>query len=151
MAMRADVARRLGGFDEHLGRGGNRFAGCEETEFCLRLATVWPDARIVYDPGTAVHHNVPVARASWSYVWRRCFGEGVSKATLAGLARATRNHPTTALRTERRYLAHSIPAALWRELRCTRLDGVAALVGAVAATFAGFVIGSARTMISRDT
>lgn len=148
MAMRSDAARRLGGFDHHLGRGGSRFAGCEDTEFCLRLSTVWPDARIVYDPGTAVHHNVPVARATWSYVWRRCYGEGVSKATLARLSGSTRKSRGRALRTERRYVTHTIPSALWRELRRTQLAGAAALVGAVAATFAGFVIGWVRTVVA---
>ncbi len=151
MAMRADAARKLGGFADRLGRGGNRFAGGEDTEFCLRLTTVWPDARIVYDPGTAIHHTVPAARASWSYVWRRCFGEGTSKATLARLTRAKScGRSTTAFGTERQYVTRTIPAALRRELRRGRVDAALALVGAVAATLSGFVFGSVRERLARN-
>jgi GT2 family glycosyltransferase len=146
MAMRCDAARALGGFDHQLGRGGNRYGGAEETEFCIRLSAVKPNARIVYDPATKIHHRVPAARAAWSYVMRRCYGEGLSKATLSQLARATRSAGEAgALRTERRYLTHTIPSALWRELRRARPDAAAALVAAVAATSAGFVVGKVRT------
>jgi glucosyl-dolichyl phosphate glucuronosyltransferase len=145
MAMRVAAARTLDGFDHQLGRGGNRFGGAEETEFCLRLGAVAPGARIVYEPATTIHHRVPANRAAWSYVWRRCFGEGMSKATLGRLARA--NDASTsgaALRTELHYLMHTIPAALWREVRCLRPDAAAAIVGAVAATSVGFVVGKTR-------
>jgi GT2 family glycosyltransferase len=152
MAMRCDAARTLGGFDHHLGRGGNRFGGAEETEFCLRLSAVEPNARIVYDPATTIHHRVPAARAAWSYVWRRCYGEGRSKATLSQLARAaTTAGGRDALRTERHYLTRTIPSGVWRELRRARPDAAAALLAAVAATSAGFVIGKARTAAGGGT
>jgi GT2 family glycosyltransferase len=147
MAMRASAARSLGGFDHQLGRGGNRFGGAEETEFCLRLSSVAPHARILYDPGTSIRHRVPAARAAWSYVWRRCYGEGLSKATLSRLARDNAPEGSDALRTERHYLARTIPSALWRELRAARPDAAAAIVGAVAATSAGFLVGKVRVAV----
>jgi GT2 family glycosyltransferase len=145
MAMRTEAARALGGFDHQLGRGGNAFAGAEETEFCLRLASATPDTRIVYEPATSIRHRVPASRAAWSYVWRRCYGEGRSKATLARLARTGHaSGGAGALRTERRYLTHTIPSALWREVRGVRPDAAAAIIGAVAATGTGFVVGKLR-------
>jgi GT2 family glycosyltransferase len=144
MAMRCDAARAAGGFDHQLGRGDSRFAGAEETEFCIRLAD-GTNTRIVYEPAAAIHHLVPETRAAWSYVWRRCYGEGRSKATLARLATSNgANRNGDALRTERRYLTHTIPSGLWRELRRARPDAAAALVGAVAATSVGFVLGKVR-------
>jgi GT2 family glycosyltransferase len=144
MAMRRDAARALGGFDLQLGRGESAFAGAEETEFCLRLGAE-PGRRIVYEPATAIHHRVPASRAAWSYVWRRCYGEGRSKATLARIARAEHSRAArAALHTERRYLTHTIPTALWRELRRKRPDAAAAIVGAVLATATGFVVGKFR-------
>jgi GT2 family glycosyltransferase len=151
MALRCDAARTLGGFDHQLGRGVNRFGGAEETEFCLRLATVEPGARIVYDPATSIHHHVPASRAAWSYVWRRCYGEGLSKATLARLAGSGGAHGDgNALRTERRYLTRTIPSALWREIRRARPAAAAALIAAVAATSAGFVVGKAKVTFGGD-
>ena len=145
MALRCDAARALGGFDHQLGRGSNRFGGAEETEFCLRLSAVEPNAQIVYDPATTIHHRVPATRAAWSYVWRRCYGEGLSKATLAQLAGTSRTFAGgPALRTERHYLTRTIPSGLWREVRCARPDAAAALLAAVAATSAGFLVGKAK-------
>jgi hypothetical protein len=145
MALRCEAARALGGFDHQLGRGINRFGGAEETEFCLRLSSVEPNAQIVYEPATTIHHRVPATRAAWSYVWRRCYGEGLSKATLAQLAGEGRAlGGGRALHTERRYLTRTIPSALWREVRRARPDAAAALIAAVAATSAGFVVGKAK-------
>ena len=144
-------ARTLGGFDPNLGRGGNRFGGAEETEFCLRLSAIEPNARIVYDPATRIHHRVPATRAAWSYVWRRCYGEGLSKATLSRLARSSGGSGTSdALDTEWHYVTRTIPSALWRELRRARPVAAAALVAAVAATSAGFVVGKARVVVGAD-
>jgi GT2 family glycosyltransferase len=150
MAMRTEAARALGGFDHQLGRGGNRFAGAEETEFCIRLAA-GTGTRIIYEPATAIHHLVPATRTAWSYVWRRCYGEGLSKATLARLAASNgAGGNGGALRTERRYVTRTIPSGLWRELRRARPEAAAALLAAVGATSLGFVIGKARAAIGAD-
>jgi cellulose synthase/poly-beta-1,6-N-acetylglucosamine synthase-like glycosyltransferase len=62
MAFRADVVRRAGEFDPALGRVGSLPFGCEETELCVRIRRMEPDARVVIAPGAVVAHHVPPAR-----------------------------------------------------------------------------------------
>ncbi|PVZ04591.1 glycosyl transferase family 2 [Actinomycetospora cinnamomea] len=71
-----------GGFPTHIGRTSarERPLGCEETEFCIRLATRRPGARFVYDPRAVIWHRVPVARQEFRYFRSRCYAEGLSKA-----------------------------------------------------------------------
>jgi GT2 family glycosyltransferase len=139
MAMRRDAAIAAGGFRTDMGRVGAGFAGAEETEFCLRLGAVKPDARIVYDPRIHIDHHVPDGRARWGYVWRRCYGEGVSKAIMSG--HATKSG---ALRTEQQFLTRTLPSALWRDVRRARFGSAGALVGSVSSAAAGFTVGMAK-------
>jgi GT2 family glycosyltransferase len=139
MAMRREDALDAGGFRTDMGRVGSSFAGAEETEFCLRLGSVRPGARIVYDPRVHIDHHVPDGRARWGYVWRRCYGEGVSKAIM-------RYHAanTGSLRTEQQFLTRTVPGALWRDVRRARFGAAGALVGSIGSAAAGFAVGLTR-------
>lgn len=103
MSFRRELFDEVGGFRSDIGRVGTRPVGCEETEFCLRVARARPDGVILYEPAAAVVHSVPPARGTWGYFVRRCFGEGISKAFVASLAGRA-----DALRTERGYVARTI-------------------------------------------
>jgi hypothetical protein len=58
-----------------------------------------------------VEHAVPPSRERFSYFWRRCLYEGVSKALIRRLS------DERALDTERRYASRTLPAAIGRDLR----------------------------------
>lgn len=143
MAFRADVFQRVGMFNPAIGRLGSLPLGCEETEFCLRAARALPSARITLTAGADIDHRVPAARASASYLLRRCYFEGISKALVRRLGDAR------SLETERRYLRHSLPARLRASVhRAAMGRGVAdaigqfgAVIGAVAAAAAGYLVG----------
>jgi glycosyltransferase involved in cell wall biosynthesis len=143
MAFRADLFHRVGMFNPGIGRLGNLPLGCEETEFCLRAARDAPDARIVLTTGAEIDHRVPAARARPSYVLRRCFFEGVSKALVRRLG------DRRSLATERSYLRHALPRRLRTGVQ-RALTGhgmrdsagqVGAVLGSVAAATAGYVVG----------
>lgn len=142
MSFRRTVFDRQGGFRADLGRIGTRPIGGEETEFCIRVLRENEGARLVYQPSASVRHRVPAARGSWTYFRARCFGEGLSKATVSRHAGAQ-----AALASERRYLTSTIPAGLVRPLRRgpdrPRWTTVPALVAGVAATVAGYCVGRA--------
>lgn len=83
MAFRREVFEKVGFFETSVGRIGKKLLGSEETELCLRLKKECPNARIIYDPGAVVFHRIPKERMKISYVLRRAYYEGVSKAILS--------------------------------------------------------------------
>jgi glycosyltransferase involved in cell wall biosynthesis len=142
MAFRAEVFRNAGTFNPAIGRLGSLPLGCEETEFCVRASRVVPDARIALVSGAEIAHHVPASRASVSYLLRRCFFEGISKALVRRLG------DRRSLDTERTYLRSALPARVKASIR-RALSGhiaegaglISALVGSVAAAGAGYVVG----------
>lgn len=141
MAMRAQVFRTAGLFGEDLGRVGTVPYGCEETELCIRAAET-PGVRIVFEPASQVLHRVTPQRTTWSYLWRRCYAEGISKAAVA-----ERTAPRKALATETAYTTRVLPKGLARELRSVPRRGGAGLAGAgaimtgLAVTMVGYAVG----------
>jgi glycosyltransferase involved in cell wall biosynthesis len=139
MSFRRELFAELGGFRSEIGRVGTRPVGCEETEFCLRVARARPRSLILYEPEAAVLHSVPASRATWGYFVRRCFGEGISKAAVASLAGRA-----DAMRTERSYVARTVARGVGTSVAAAARGDVAALgraarmVVGVAAAAAGY-------------
>ena len=144
MLFRSRVFAEVGGFDTSIGRFGSRPLGCEETELCIRARRRFPKAEVVMVDGATVEHSVPPSRERFSYFWRRCFYEGVSKALLRRLT------DERALDTERRYASQTLRAAIGRDLRAavalrhpkTSLLRIAWVVLGLAAATLGFAVGS---------
>ncbi|MET7998058.1 glycosyltransferase [Amycolatopsis sp. NPDC005232] len=111
MSFRRTVFDEVGGFSTRVGRVGELPLGCEETELCIRARRRLPRARILFEPRAVVAHQVSADRLSWSYLRRRSWSEGVSKAVVSRLAGTG-----SAVATERRYVASVLPAAVGREL-----------------------------------
>jgi hypothetical protein len=107
MAVRRRVFDDIGVFAETVGRVGALPVGCEETEFCVRLANENPDAVVLHEPAAVVDHAVPRQRQTVAYFLRRCFHEGRSKRAVARLGGARRG-----LSSERRYVRSVLPAAV---------------------------------------
>jgi len=139
MSFRRAVLDEVGGFRDGIGRVGRKPVGCEETELCLRVLRRHPDGVLLHEPLARVAHRVPADRASWSYFWRRCWSEGLSKAVVS---RAHGSGP--ALSSERAYATRVLPAAFGRSLA----DAAPARAGAISAgllvTSAGYVTGTVR-------
>jgi glucosyl-dolichyl phosphate glucuronosyltransferase len=112
MSFRRDAFLRAGLFDSNVGRNDSSSApmGCEETEFSMRLRGVWAGARIVYEPLSVAHHNIPSSRATWRYFRARCFAEGLSKRRVSS-AGSTRSP----LGVERGYVADTLRRAIARD------------------------------------
>lgn len=87
-SVRKEVFEEIGGFSSNLGRIGDVLLSGEESEFWFRIKTQWEKAVILYDPEARVQHQVPPARAKWSYFRRRCFFGGVSNFVLVRMVGA---------------------------------------------------------------
>jgi GT2 family glycosyltransferase len=142
MAFRAAAFRSAGMFNPAIGRLGSLPLGCEETELCIRMTRVVAGAQIVLVDGAEIDHHVPASRATASYLLRRCFFEGISKALVRGLG----DHRS--LDTERTYLRVALPARMRSSLRraagghiAEGLGLCAALIGSLAAAATGYLVG----------
>lgn len=144
MAFRAAAFRRVGGFDPAIGRLGTRPLGCEETEFCVRVARELEGSEVVLVPGAAVTHRVPQDRGTPLYLIRRCYYEGISKALVRKLG------DVRSLDTERAYVRRVLPGCVVANLRtamtgshrAAALGQAAAVVAGLAAAAAGYLAGS---------
>ncbi len=141
MSFRREVLLALGGFRESLGREGGNAFGCEETDFCIRAAVVYPRSRIVYDPRIPVHHHVSDERVHWRYFRKRCLAEGRSKAVVVA-----RNGVPTGLSNERQYTLKTLPAGVLggigasaRELNFNGVKRAAAIVAGLFLTLIGYL------------
>jgi glucosyl-dolichyl phosphate glucuronosyltransferase len=111
--LRHELFDTLGGFSTELGRMSTGLAGCEETEFCMRVLENEPAMTFVHEPAAVIHHHVPAGRQSLGYVLRRCLGEGRSKAIL----RHRTHLPVRPLGPERNYVFRTVPNGLGRYMR----------------------------------
>jgi hypothetical protein len=143
MAFRAGLFETVGHFNPAIGRLGSLPLGCEETEFCLRAARAMRGARIALTAGAEIDHRVPAARATASYLLRRCYFEGISKALVRRLS------DSRSLDTERAYLRHALAARLKSSIRGVvggrgagdAAGQFAAVIGAVGAAAVGYLVG----------
>ncbi|MEU9862363.1 glycosyltransferase family 2 protein [Streptomyces sp. NPDC047971] len=138
-----DVA---GGFATGIGRDGDRRPlGCEETELCIRLSQALPEALLLIDDRSVIHHKVPAARERFDYFRSRTYAEGISKALVSRSVGANEG-----LEAERRYTTRVLPAGVVRGLRDAVLGRpggagrAAAIVVGVAVAAGGFVRGTLR-------
>jgi len=143
MSFRRSLFDAVGGFRDGLGRIGATPVGGEETEFCIRAVQHDSRARFLYRPRAIVRHHVPSNRATWRYFSARCYGEGLSKATITrSVGRGS------GLASERRYATRTLPAGIGgglKDLARGDLWGGAralAIVAGLIVTTAGYVIGS---------
>lgn len=135
-----------GGFATGIGRDGDkRPLGCEETEFCIRLTRARPDAVLLIDDRSVIHHRVPAARERFRYFRTRTYAEGLSKALVAQSVGASKG-----LESERRYTTRVLPSGVGRGLRDAALGRAGgagragAIVTGVLTAAGGYVLGSIR-------
>lgn len=150
MSLRREALLAAGDFRATVGRLRRIPAGCEETEMCIRIGQLFADGVFLHEPGARVHHRVRPARSRPRYFFSRCYGEGISKAEVAGFVGSK-----DGLSWERRYVRRTLPAGFLRELG-TALRGrdawgfarAAAIVGGLATTVAGYVVGKTTALLS---
>ena len=137
MSLRREVFDLVGGFDEAIGRVGTTPLGCEETQLCIRLRQARPDVEVVLEPDAVVDHTVGAERLTWTYLRRRAYAEGVSKALIGT------DVGRDAMSSELAYTRYVLPAAMRREV--TRLArgnrGAAGAAAAIPTALAGFGAG----------
>ncbi|MGH3566766.1 MAG: glycosyltransferase family 2 protein [Pseudonocardia sp.] len=150
-SFRREVFDVAGGFPSQIGRSSTsrRPLGCEETEFCIRLAQRSPGTSFLFDARAVIYHKVPVARSRFRYFRARCYAEGLSKAQVTrsvgvgdGLA-AERSYAVTTLR---RGVVRGVAQALRGDL--SGLSRSAAITAGLLSATAGYAAGSVQGLAS---
>lgn len=143
----------VGGFAVGIGRdAGRRPLGCEETELCIRISRSLPDAVLLIDDRSVIHHRVPAVRERFGYFRSRAYAEGLSKA-LVTRSVGTRD----GLSAERRYTTRVLPVGVLRGVRDALLGRpggagrAGAIVAGVTAAAAGYAWGTARARAQAGT
>lgn len=146
MCFRRREVLAAGGFGGYIGAIGEARRDSEEAELCLRLSAHYPNGVIIYEPKAAILHKAPAGRSRWSYLIRRSYQQGVSKALLQRIAPANKGRP---LSTETAYLRHllfrAIPSRLMRFWQPAALAQTAAIVLCIAAVGMGYLVGRWRS------
>ncbi|MFF7730344.1 glycosyltransferase family 2 protein [Streptomyces sp. NPDC008001] len=145
-SFRRSAFELVGGFADGIGRDGHRLPlGGEETELCIRLTRALPEAVLLIDDRSVIHHRVPAARERFRYLWTRSYAEGLSKALVSRSVGAQ-----AGLASERRYSTRVLPAGIARGVRDALLGrpGGAARAGAIlaglTAATGGYAVGTLR-------
>jgi glucosyl-dolichyl phosphate glucuronosyltransferase len=114
MSFRREAFNRVeGGFVTGIGRTSTgRPLGCEETEFCIRLAQQAPGTMFVMDHRAMIWHFVSDSRCTVSYFLSRCFAEGISKAQVTASVGSG-----DGLSAERAYTTRTLPLGVLRGIR----------------------------------
>ncbi|GLW12356.1 hypothetical protein Misp01_74840 [Microtetraspora sp. NBRC 13810] len=145
----------VGGFRTGIGRSvqgkKSRPLGCEETEFCIRLAQSRPGSVMLFEPGAEIGHKVPAARSTFAYFRSRCYAEGLSKALVTASVGAG-----DGLASERAHALKALPLGALRGVgEALRGDGsglgrAGAIVVGLAWTTWGYVVGTARLKLGKS-
>jgi glycosyltransferase involved in cell wall biosynthesis len=151
MSFRREVLELTGGFQTGVGRIGKLSVGREddETELCIRSSQMIRGGKLLYDPKARVRHRVPPERASWRYLFQRCYSEGLSKAQLAHLVGAS-----DGLSSEWHYTLRTLPQGMVRgfvDFMTMRDPGgfgrMVAILAGFSATAFGYIIAKAAGLV----
>jgi hypothetical protein len=124
--------RAVGGFREDFGKTDHA-SSPEDTDFCIRLASVLDRGSWWYEPSARAGHKVPPDRCTLRFFLWRCRNEGQGKAELSMLV-----GPEEGLRDERRHALRTLPAGIGRELRAAVTNREVNAVRRAAAIGVGF-------------
>ena len=144
-SFRRETLELVGGFQNGIGRsaGKRRPLGCEETELCIRINQLLPEALLLFDDRATIWHMVPADRCRFSYFRARCYAEGLSKALVTASV-GTRD----GLSSERRYTTRILPMGVARGVAdfgrgdLSGLGRAGAITVGLCSTVAGYVAGS---------
>ena len=103
MSFRREVFSKVGEFRCDLGLKGTTLLQAEEAEFCIRCLKAL-NGIILFNPRAIVYHRILPHRLKPSYLYRRAFYQGYSKALLG------RVYGLSVLNTERRHLKEVLKA-----------------------------------------
>jgi hypothetical protein len=137
MLVKRSTFELVDGFREDFGKIGNRSLP-EDTDLCLRIASVQDNAIWIWDPAKVMKHRVPAGRATFGYLLSRCFYQGWGKAAMAhmdGFEQSTSS--------ERYYALRTLPAGVRRGLADALRGDLSGLgrAGAIVVAFSVTVLG----------
>jgi glycosyltransferase involved in cell wall biosynthesis len=102
ISFKREIFNIIGLFNENLGLKREKLTQGDETEFCIRCLKKF-NKGILYNPKAIIHHRILAHRIRLSYLIKRAFNQGITKALLK-----TTYEESTTLNVERKYLKEII-------------------------------------------
>jgi len=140
MSFRRKICERIGFIRTDIGALGKVPRSGDETEFCIRMKHLIPNAVILYEPRAIVYHKASPYQTTLSHLVKRSFREGFYKAKMSKHVEYKHS-----LSTESSYLRYllftSIPGRLRKFYKKGSLSQVGAIIISIAATGVGYLVG----------
>lgn len=111
MAFRKDVFEKVGYFRLDIGRYGKKLMDAEEVEISMRIKKNFPNSKILYDPENIVYHYISENRVKLSYIMKRSYYQGVSKAILSDY------HSYKSFSSEKDYMKYILKSSVVNRLK----------------------------------
>ncbi|WP_247731621.1 glycosyltransferase [Halovivax limisalsi] len=146
ISFRTSVFERIGGFDESLGRIGDKQGQGEETDLATRLRTEL-GGTVYYNPDAVVGHKIYEHRTDWRWLLNRAFQQGRSKYELS---RSTPELGSDEGAFLRQLFVDFVPRrvmTLHRPPRWNRLQQLLFLLLLTATVGAGYLTGAVRAWL----
>jgi len=143
MSFRSMVLEELGGFNEDLGRIGDRQVQGEETELAVRMYEQY-DQRMWYIPTAKVGHKVFGYRTDRLWLLKRAFWQGYSKRVMSTFVDDTGSQESDFLKDLTVEFAPQRLVQLIKEPSIKKLDQLGMLVALTVAVGCGFLYGVLR-------
>jgi len=146
MSFRRRAFEKVGLFREEIGRVGKKLLAGEETEISIRILSNIPNSKIIYDPAIKVYHKVPKERQTITYILKRSYYEGLSKALIKKKLKG--NRLTTESGYIRYILYNSIPNRIKNIFKfnkpITNIKQICIIVFSVCIVGIGYIYGRSR-------
>jgi glycosyltransferase involved in cell wall biosynthesis len=147
MSYRQTVFEKVGYFRQDIGRLGKVLLDGEEPEFSIRVHQTIPESKIMNVPSAVVLHKVNPKRMKLTYIWKRSFYQGYSKALINTLF----TNLSLDLDVERKYLNYllntSIKSRIKRFYNIKNLAQLTLLCSSLLLVMVGFAIGKIRKAV----
>jgi len=143
MSFRHEVCETIGYMRTELGAMPGRARAGDETEFYIRLRSMVPGSKVVYEPDALVWHRTYRYKSTVGYLARRSSSDGYWKGKTAPVLKNM--HTDAALSTESEYLRYlllsAIPSRLARFWRWQNITQSAAIIASILCIGVGYLWG----------
>lgn len=133
LSFRRDVFLELGGFNPEMGGiKGRRMLQGGETELCERMRKRFGRG-VIYNPNAVVYHKIFERRVKFSYLVKRAFWQGYSKAVMRRVAKN--------ISDEKKFLEFLVSNSLPKRIKKLPSETLYAFIEIVAVMFFTCVVG----------
>jgi len=145
MSFRREVCDTIGYMRTELGAMPGRARAGDETEFYIRLKSMIPTGKVMYEPSAVVYHKVYAWKSTIGHLIRRSASDGYWKSRTARSLKALSSEMLSVESSYLKYLlCKAFPGRILRFWQNWQLLQAGAIMLSIACVGAGYVLGKLR-------